>query len=134
MIISSGVTVKIDGWDHWESVNEDTPTILLFSHASTMDAFLLMAALPTRGQVMAKKELFYIPWFSWLLIAFGGVPVDRKRRSRAIESLEAAALGLSRGDCITLAPEGTRRLSALISFLVIIIRLILFLTFFICSI
>jgi hypothetical protein len=51
-----------------------------FSHSSTMDAFILSYLVPCRHFTVAKKELFMIPYFAWLLIAFGGVPIDRSNR------------------------------------------------------
>lgn len=43
-----------------------------------------------------------------MLLAFGGVPVDRKNREQAVKALGAAAASAKMGDCIAVAPEGTR--------------------------
>jgi hypothetical protein len=48
-----------------------------FSHSSTMDAFILSYVIPTRHFTVSKLDLFLIPYFAWLLIAFDGVPIDR---------------------------------------------------------
>lgn len=79
-----------------------------FSHASTLDAFIIAAVIPVRSYILSKTDLFVIPFFSWLLAAFGGVPIDRNNRSHAVKSLKLAAESASAGDCVAVAPEGTR--------------------------
>lgn len=49
-----------------------------------------------------------IPFFAWSLWVFGGVPVDRNHRDKAIQSIRNAALSASSGGCVVIAPEGTR--------------------------
>ena len=79
-----------------------------FSHASTLDAFIIAAVIPVRSYILSKTDLFLIPFFSWLLAAFGGVPIDRHNRNLAIKSLKIAAESAAAGDCVAVAPEGTR--------------------------
>ena len=77
------------------------------------DGFLISAVCPVRQLAFGKKELFLIPFFSWLSLAFGGVPVDRGHRGRATSSLAltvSLAARFSRVS-IAIAPEGTRSLS-----------------------
>jgi len=45
-----------------------------------IDGFLVTATCPIRQLALSKKELFIIPFFSWLSLAFGGVPLDRENR------------------------------------------------------
>lgn len=82
--------------------------LLCFSHASTADAFILAAAVPVRHYSLAKAVLFGIPFFSWLLTAFGGVAINRGDKEQAIRALAAAAASARDGDCVAVAPEGTR--------------------------
>lgn len=49
-----------------------------------------------------------IPFFSWHLAAYGGVAIDRSDKNQAISALSAAAASASTGDCVAVAPEGTR--------------------------
>eukprot|EP01036_Dinobryon_divergens_P028998 gene28998-38042_t len=87
--------------------------ILSFSHASNLDGFLVSAVCPVRQLAFGKKELFLIPFFSWLSLAFGGVPVDRGNRGRAASSLSLAVSLATRFSRVSLAiaPEGTRSVS-----------------------
>jgi 1-acyl-sn-glycerol-3-phosphate acyltransferase len=88
---------------------EKHSVLLTFSHASNSDAFLLASTTPVRNFALTKKELFCIPFFSWLAFACGGIPVDRKNRDKAISSLNNSAKAVKDGHiCISIAPEGTR--------------------------
>ena len=58
---------------------------------------------------LAKKELFMVPFFSWISLAFGGVPVDRSNRERAVNALQRASSSAKNNQiCIVIAPEGMR--------------------------
>lgn len=55
------------------------------------------------------QELFVVPFFSWISLAFGGVPVDRNNRERAVNALQRASMAAKNNQiCIVIAPEGTR--------------------------
>ena len=103
ILLTSGVVLHVEGDEHVQS--SSTSSLACFSHSSTLDAFILGAVIPGRTCSLAKQELFLIPFFSWLLFAFGAVPVNRKNRAAAVTSLNIAA---SSDACITIAPEGTR--------------------------
>jgi 1-acyl-sn-glycerol-3-phosphate acyltransferase len=90
--------------------------LLTFSHASNLDGFIVSAAVPINHIAIAKKELFLIPFFSWISLAFGGLPVDRENRDRAIAALKKATDAAASDECglktaIVIAPEGTRSTS-----------------------
>ena len=110
LLILSGVQVDVQGLNR-ESFSEPC-TLLTFTHASNIDGFLVSSTCPIRHYALAKKELFYVPFFSWISIAIGGVPVDRQNRDRAVATLkrttEAAKLSKM---CLVIAPEGTRSLT-----------------------
>lgn len=44
-------------------------------------------------------------------MSFGGVPIDRTNREQAIRAIQAAISSAQAGDCLAIAPEGTRSLS-----------------------
>lgn len=113
-LVLSGINVVIEGKEHY-SVLGEICHLLCFSHSSTLDAFVLAQAFPVRSITMSKVELFLIPFFSWLLIAFDGVPIKRKNRDEAIRALTLAAESKHDRDCISLAPEGTRSTSGLLT-------------------
>lgn len=61
--------------------------------------------------IQGKAELFLIPFFSLLLLAFGGLPINRKDRDQAVNALSGAASMAYVGDCVCVSPEGTRSLT-----------------------
>jgi 1-acyl-sn-glycerol-3-phosphate acyltransferase len=113
-LVLSGINVIIEGKEHYSGLGY-LCHMLCFSHTSTLDAFVLAQAFPVRSITMSKVELFLIPFFSWLLIAFDGVPIKRKNRDEAIRALTLAAESKNDRDCISLAPEGTRSTSGLLT-------------------
>lgn len=106
-VLVSGVTLTVDGLD--PSYFQDSCAIMTFSHASNLDGFLISSTCPVQHFALAKKELFLVPFFSWIALAFGGVPVDRKHRERAVLALQRSTEAAKSGNsCIVIAPEGTR--------------------------
>jgi 1-acyl-sn-glycerol-3-phosphate acyltransferase len=103
ILLTSGVVLKTQGLNHQTFLQKRT--LACFTHASTLDAFVLGATLPTPATVLAKKELFILPYFGWLMQAYGNVPIDRKNRNSAVVSLEIAT---ELSDIVLIAPEGTR--------------------------
>lgn len=74
------------------------------SHFLLLSLFLVHPIL----SLQCKSELFLIPYFSWHISAFGGVPVNRGNRDQAVKSMEAAAFAAKLGECMAISPEGTR--------------------------
>jgi len=110
LLILSGVEVQVDGLNR--SAFSEPCTLLTFSHASNIDGFLVSSTCPIRHYALAKKELFYVPFFSWISIAIGGVPVDRKNSKSAIATLKRTTEAAKRSKmCLVIAPEGTRSLT-----------------------
>eukprot|EP00606_Chrysophyceae_sp_TOSAG23-5_P001349 GSChrysophyteH2.ASY1.ANO1.1726.1 assembled CDS len=108
MLVLSGITYDTYGLDVKEQF-EASCVIYAFTHASNLDGLLVSSTCPVRHYALAKKELFFVPFFSWISFAIGGVPVDRGNRERAIGSLNrACAKATSSKACIVVAPEGTR--------------------------
>ena len=102
----SGISLVIDGMDL--NYFGSSCVLTCFSHSSTMDAFILSFVIPTRQYTVCKKDLFLIPFFAWLMIAFDGVPIDRSNITSAAQSLTNTAENAQKGDCLCMAPEGTR--------------------------
>ena len=109
-IAVSGITLTIEGLDD-DLFTEDRSTVLCFAHTSTMDAFIVGATVPVRMNAIAKHEMFLYPFFSWLLIASGTIPLVRSNRDKAVQGLKTAASLVREGDCISMSPEGTRSTS-----------------------
>lgn len=102
----SGISLVVDGMDL--DYFGKSCVITCFSHSSTMDAFILSYVIPTRHYTICKKDLFLIPFFAWLMIAYDGLPIDRSNIESASQCLTTAAENAQLGDCLCMAPEGTR--------------------------
>mmetsp|Transcript_27841 Transcript_27841/g.26672 ORF Transcript_27841/g.26672 Transcript_27841/m.26672 type:complete len:424 (+) Transcript_27841:111-1382(+) len=106
IILLSGISLVTEDMDL--TYFGSSCVLTCFSHSSTMDAFILSYVVPTRHFTVSKQDLFLIPYFAWLLIAFDGVPIDRSNVQTAALSLTSAAESAQQGDCLCMAPEGTR--------------------------
>jgi 1-acyl-sn-glycerol-3-phosphate acyltransferase len=85
--------------------------VYMSNHQSHLDIPMLYATLPSPTiRMLAKKELFRIPFWGTGLRKAEFIEVDRSNHMRAIQSIEYAARLLRDGVSIYLAPEGTRSL------------------------
>jgi 1-acyl-sn-glycerol-3-phosphate acyltransferase len=91
-----------------ENLEARLPCIYLVNHQSSVDIWVLIAALPLSARFVAKQELFRIPVFGWVLSAAGFVPINRANRAEAIRSLDVAAERVRGGTSLVLFPEGSR--------------------------
>lgn len=87
--------------------NNDT-YVLIAPHRSWLDpVFIAIASRPRQFVVMAKKELFNIPVFGWLIRKFGAFPVDRQKPGPSAIKIPVKAL--KETDKATMMfPSGTR--------------------------
>ena len=112
LLILSGIEIEVNAEDPSMSIYDyfDAPcSILTFSHSSNLDGFLVSGTCPVPHYAIAKKELFVVPFFSWLALAIGGVPIDRKNPNKAISAIkDAASIAHGNKSCLVIAPEGTR--------------------------
>ncbi len=84
------------------------PCVFASNHQSLFDIPAVFHATAVNLRFVAKKSLFYIPFFGPYLALAGYISVDRKNRERAIRSLDGAAEKIRRGIPIISFPEGTR--------------------------
>ena len=92
------------------SIAAPGPYLFLSNHQSQFDILAVVLAIPLQFRILAKKELFYIPIFGWVLKLSGFVGIDRSNRDKAIRSLEQAAQRLRGGTSLLIYAEGTRSL------------------------
>ena len=120
-LLLSGIFVTVEGLQqdmtaantNQHEHHTNSCPILTFTHASNLDGFCICSTCPIRHYALAKKELFVVPFFSWISLAVGGVPVDRNNRERAINALKRSTETMlsnknsgSNQACIVVAPEG----------------------------
>ncbi len=91
-----------------EDIDWKKPYVICSNHASQVDIPLLFAVLPTGLRFLAKRVLFYIPVFGWMLAIARFIPVDRGNREKARSSVIKGAKRIRKGPSLLVFPEGTR--------------------------
>lgn len=89
-----------------EFIPRTGPAILAANHVSYIDPIIIGIATRRPVRFMAKKELFRVPLFGWLLRQFGTIPINRYRTD--VQAFKLAASALKVGEVIAIFPEGTR--------------------------
>lgn len=84
------------------------PVVYMANHQSLFDIPVLFVTLPSQARMLAKESLFKIPLFGWAIRLGGFISIDRKDRSGAKESFDAAVDRLRSGTSALIFPEGTR--------------------------
>ena len=83
--------------------------ILVSNHQSHADIPVLVVHMPLHMSIIAKKELFKIPFFGQGMRAIGIIEIDRSNRTKAVASLKKAEQIIRDEKLSILAfPEGTR--------------------------
>jgi 1-acyl-sn-glycerol-3-phosphate acyltransferase len=101
----AGVKIKLIGLD---KIDPAGTYIFMSNHVSNLDPPVLVPMIPRRTSVLAKKELWRIPILGQALQLAEIVPVDRKDRESAIDSVHRAGEVMRHGINMTIYPEGTR--------------------------
>lgn len=76
MLTSAGVAATVQGAEAMQpDSNSNTLPILAVAHTSNLDGFLASLTCTSEFYAIVKKELFLVPFFSWLSLSIGAVPV-----------------------------------------------------------
>lgn len=84
----------------------EKPTIVVANHQSFLDMPLLYL-LPWSMKWVAKKSLFRIPIFGWIVFMTGHIGIDRKSR-RSVKKLDKLVEPVQNQIPAMIFPEGTR--------------------------
>jgi 1-acyl-sn-glycerol-3-phosphate acyltransferase len=97
--------IRVHGVQH---VRPDQPYVYMANHSSLIDTPALFAYLPHPFRIMAKRELFYVPFMGWHLWTAGHFPIDRRNARKTVASLRRVIEGVRNGRSLAVFPEGTR--------------------------
>jgi len=100
-----GIEIRASGV---ADIDWSTPCIVMANHQSYLDVLALHHALPRCFGIVAKSELFAVPFFGGVMRSLGCVEVDRAKTGEAIGALREAALRVRAGSTVAIFPEGTR--------------------------
>ena len=90
------------------NIRPDPTYVYMANHSSLIDTPALFAYLPYQFRIMAKKELFYVPFMGWHLWTAGNFPVDRSDPRKTALSIIKVINGVKSGKSLAVFPEGTR--------------------------
>ncbi len=107
LLWTCGVKVEVSGR---ENLPPHGSFILMSTHNSHFDIPVLMKEVPRQFRIVAKKSLFKIPVFGWIMTVAGYVNVDRENKQQAFASLDKASETVKEGMPLLIFPEGTRSL------------------------
>lgn len=91
-----------------EQIDPKGTYIFMSNHVSNLDPPILITHIPRRTSVLVKKELWKIPILGRAFTIGEFVPVDRRNRESAIDSIRRAGEVMRHGINMMVYPEGTR--------------------------
>ncbi len=99
-----GIRYEVEGWENLP----DYPVILMAKHQSAWETIFIEALFPPQCWVV-KKELLWLPFVGWGLMAIRAIAIDRSSGQSAREQVVSkGARRLKEGMGIAIFPEGTR--------------------------
>ena len=99
-----GIRYVVEGWEHVP----DFPVVVMAKHQSAWETLFLEGTLPPQCWIV-KKELLWLPFVGWGLLAVRCIAIDRSSgRTARDQIVEKGARRLKEGFWVTIFPEGTR--------------------------
>lgn len=91
-----------------ENLRKHPVAVLAANHTSYMDTPVIFSALPFQFRILAKKNLWSMPFIGWYLNRSGQIPIDSENAHTALSSLGAGVKALRAGMPLFVFPEGSR--------------------------
>lgn len=91
-----------------ENLQKDRVAVYAGNHTSYMDTPVVFTALPFQFRILAKKELWSMPFIGWYLNRSGQIPIDTENAHATLRSLGAGVKALRSGMPLFVFPEGSR--------------------------
>jgi len=104
-IKASFSTLEIRGL---ENLASHPVAVYACNHTSYMDTPVVFSSLPFQFRILAKKELWKVPFIGWYLNRSGQIPIDTANPRATLSSLTFAAKTLKAGMPLFVFPEGRR--------------------------
>src|SRR5262249_8744245 len=99
-----GIRYQVSGW---ENVPKE-PAVIMAKHQSAWETLFMEASFPPQCWIV-KKELLWLPFVGWGLLAVRCISIDRSSGHTARDQiLEQGAKRLKQGMWVSIFPEGTR--------------------------
>ena len=91
-----------------ENLRKHPVAVYAANHTSYMDTPVIFSTLPFQFRILAKKELWTMPFIGWHLNRSGQIPVDTVNPNATVSSLGAGVRALRSGMPLFVFPEGSR--------------------------
>ena len=91
-----------------ENLHKYPVAVYAANHTSYMDTPVVFSALPFQFRILAKKELWSLPFIGWYLNRSGQIPIDTDNPRATLSSLSAGVKALRSGMPLFVFPEGSR--------------------------
>jgi 1-acyl-sn-glycerol-3-phosphate acyltransferase len=108
-VFFSGAKLEVDGMERIAPLLAGRKAaVYAANHTSYMDTPVVFASLPFQFRILAKKELWGLPFIGWYLDRSGQVPIDTENPRATLSSFAAAVRTLRAGLSVFVFPEGGR--------------------------
>lgn len=91
-----------------ERLRHAPAAVYAVNHLSYMDTPVLFSKLPFQFRILARQDLFKIPFIGWYLRRSGQIPVDNTSLRSTLGSLNRGVRALQSGMPLVIFPEGSR--------------------------
>jgi 1-acyl-sn-glycerol-3-phosphate acyltransferase len=91
-----------------ENLRKCQTAVYCSNHTSYMDTPVIFASLPFQFRILARKDLWSIPFIGWYLNRSGQMPIDTVNPRSTLSSLSGAAKAIRAGNSLFVFPEGRR--------------------------
>lgn len=91
-----------------EKLGPGQAAIFACNHLSYMDTPVVFSKLPFQFRILARHDLFKIPFIGWYLRRSGQIPVDSSHVRASVQSLNRGVQALQQGMPLVIFPEGGR--------------------------
>jgi 1-acyl-sn-glycerol-3-phosphate acyltransferase len=101
---SCGIRYEVQGWENVPAA----PAIIMAKHQSAWETLFIEGWFPYQCWIV-KRELLWLPFVGWGLMAIRAIAIDRSSGQNAREQIvQQGAQRLREGLWVTIFPEGTR--------------------------
>jgi 1-acyl-sn-glycerol-3-phosphate acyltransferase len=97
--------VRVVGAEHFRPAHA---AVYVSNHLSYMDTPVVLSKLPFQFRILARHDLFKIPFIGWYLQRSGQIPVDSTSLRSTLASLNRGVKALQAGMPLIIFPEGGR--------------------------
>jgi len=102
--LSLGITYTVQGWENVPA----GPVVLMAKHQSAWETLFMESRFPHQCWIV-KRELLWLPFVGWGLMAIRCIAIDRSSGHSAKDQIvEQGRQRLAEGIWVSIFPEGTR--------------------------